>query len=191
MSQQMDGLLSTRWFLGHRLSVHKGSRGRSHSLILDSSFPLRSRAAHQQVLSVSCPEPLPDPAVFPGASSPSSPISYPQLGFTAHISGFPASYYFFFPQPVFCTVATMIFQNSEIGSCQSPGQRPFPGLQVKPKRPTMACRAQPLHCLHCLAPSCGSSCITNLPSSCAPHGLCTRCGLCAEHSDWFSWLILS
>lgn len=147
MSQRMDGLLSTRWLLGHHLSVHKGSRGRSHSSLIPLfSSPLTcSPSAGLTCLTSRTP---PRSSSFPWGQQSEQSHLLPQLGFTAHIFGFPDRFFFFFPQPVFCTVATMIFQNSEIGSCQSPAQKSFPGLQVKPKPPTMACRAQPLHCLH-------------------------------------------
>ena len=148
LSQRLDGLLSTRWLLDHHLSIHKGSRGRSHlSLIPLFSSPLTcSPSAGLICHTIRTP---PRSSSFPWGQQSEQSHLLPPTGFHCPYFWLPSQFSFFFlPQPVFCTVATIIFQNSEIRSCQSPAQKPFTGLQVKPKPPTMAYRAQPLHCLH-------------------------------------------
>lgn len=97
---------------------------------------------------------------------------------------------------VLCTIATVIFRNSEIRSCHSPAQNPFPGIPGKTQTPHHGLQdplcSGPSPSVHCL-PLPGlqlwpSLSITHLLSSWASQTLCTRCGLCKGHSDWFLWL---
>ena len=89
LSQRMDGLLSTRWLLGHHLSVHKGSRGRSHSSLIPLfSSPLMCGPLAGLICLTSRTPPR--SSSFPWGQQSEQSHLLRQLGFTAHISGFPA-----------------------------------------------------------------------------------------------------
>ena len=89
LSQRMDGLLSTRWLLGHHLSVHKGSRGRSHSSLIPLfSSPLMCGPSAGLICLTSRTPPR--SSSFPWGQQSEQSHLLRQLGFTAHISGFPA-----------------------------------------------------------------------------------------------------